>query len=242
MTTVALLADAPEGDVLPELVAGTPLSAAEASTLYGAMLADVARAVARSGGDLLVNYADEDGAETAIRETLDRWLDGPDARYEVQVGSTFSARAGNTVTHLLDREDERSVAVVEPTAAFLGRQQIDSAAMKLRSSEVVLGPTTGGRVYYAGFTEPVDFDDAFAPPAVETLVRRAREAGLSVDFLPMLPVVETPTDLLTALPVLAARTRAERIRPGATASVLDDLGLAVAPGDGGEGDLTVRRA
>src|SRR6056297_3465882 len=101
MTTVAVLADPPvEGFVLPEL-AGGPLDETEATALYTAMLSDVCRAVEASGAELLVNYRPPeqvpDGVdpEAAVREPLETVLDAPgDARYEVQVGSTVSARVG----------------------------------------------------------------------------------------------------------------------------------------------------
>jgi hypothetical protein len=235
MATVAVLADPPvEGVVLRDIVAGTPLTDGDAARLYSAMLVDVCRAVQDGGGDLLVNYRDSDqvagdvDSEQRLRETLDGELDDAgSARYEVQVGETRSGRAGNTVTHLLEAEGESTVAVVEPTAAFLGREQIGTAAMKLRSSEVVLGPTTDGRVYYAGFGAPIDFADAYAPPAIETLTRRAREADLDVDFLSMLPVVERGADLPTALSQLRARQRAGRNLPARTAAVVEELGMGV---------------
>jgi hypothetical protein len=247
MTTVAVLADPPvEGFVLPDLVAETPLPAAGAARLYGAMFVDVCRAVERGGGDLLVNYRDPDQVpgdadpEGLLRDLLGEELSAPGAaRYEVQVGETFAGRAGNTVTHLIEQEGEDTVGIVEPTAAFLGREEIGTAAMKLRSSAVVLGPTAGGRVYYAGFAEPVDFADAYAPPAVATLTDRARGADLDVDFLPMAPVVETGGDLATALATLRARRRAGRNVPPRTAAVVEDIGLVVQGGDG-EG-LTVAR-
>jgi glycosyltransferase A (GT-A) superfamily protein (DUF2064 family) len=240
MATVAVLAEPPlEGHVLPDLCRAGPLSESEAARLYSAMLGDVCRAVQHGGADLLVNYRDPDqvpgdvDSERSLRELLDGVLKSPgEARYEVQVGETFAGRAGNTVTHLLERESVDTAAVVEPTAPFLAREQIGSAAMKLRSSEVVLGPTTDGRVYYAGFAEPIDFTDAYASPAIETLTGRARDADLDVDFLPMLPVVETTDDLLTALAQLSARERAGRIVPDRTAGVVDDLGLAVTEDDG----------
>lgn len=246
MATVAVLADPPvEGVVLPEIVAETPLSAAEAARLYEAMVVDVCRAVEHGGGDLLVNYRvpgaapDDLDPEGLLRELLAEELRAPgDARYEPQVGETYAGRAGNTVTHLLDREGEDTVAAVTPSAAFLRREQIGSAAMKLRSSAVVLGPAPGGRVYYAGFAEPVDFSDAFAPPAVGTLTDRARDADLAVDFLPMAPLVETAGDLATAIATLGARRRAGRIVPERTAATVEALGLSVADSDG----LAVTRA
>ncbi len=249
MTTVAVLADPPvEGAVLPELVASTPLSESDACQLYEAMLVDICTATQAGGGDLLVNYRESEAVagapddfetEAALRDVLDDALDAPgEARYEVQVGETFAGRVGNTTTHLLEEEDERSVAAIKPTTPFLGREQIGSAAMKIRSSDVVLGPTTDGRVHYAAFAEPINFENAYERPAVETLTERARDAGLDVDFMPMLPVVETERDLVDVVARVRSLLRAERNVPIETARVIDELGLYVdADGDG----LTVGR-
>lgn len=235
MTTVAVLADPPVGEVvLPSL--GEPLEEEVRVALYRAMLADVCEAIQRGGADLLVNYpsADRSSAsdpEAALRGALDDELDDP-ARYEVQVGETYAGRVGNTLTHLLESEDEETVAVVEPTAVLLRREHIGSAAMKLRSSEVVLGPTPDAGVYFAGFGEPVDFADAFATPAVETLTDRAVDGGLSVDFLPMVPTVSDLASLRTVVAVVRARLAAGRNVPPRTAARVEERGLAV--GVGGE--------
>jgi hypothetical protein len=240
VTTIAVVADPPrEGLVFPDLPATSPLSAAEATRLYGALLRDVLVAVERSGGDLLVNYrADDDlpaagpdaDAEAEVRAVAaDALEDVTDARFEVQVGSTPSARAGNTLAHLLREEaDVRTAAVVWPTAAFLTRSVVDEAAMKLRSSATVLGPSTDGRTYYAGFSEPIDYADAFADGSLETLTTRTVEAGGDVDFLPVQPTIETGADLLTALPLLRARRAAGRIVPRHTAAFVEEVGLRVA--------------
>jgi hypothetical protein len=232
MTTVAVLADPPvEGFVLPELGNGL-LDESEKTALYTAMLTDVCRAVEASGAELLVNYrpAEQvpDGVdpESAVREPLEAALDAPgQARYEVQVGSSLSARVGNTVTHLLEQEGVNTAAAVEPTAGLLTRQLIDSAAMKLRSSGVVLGPSTSGRVYYAGFAEPVDFEAGYATPAVKTLTDRAMDADLGVDFLPTAPVLQTPADLRTVVPLLRARHQAERVVPPRTTTLITEFAL-----------------
>lgn len=232
MTTVAVLADPPvEGFVLPELGNGL-LDESEKTALYTAMLTDVCRAVEASGAELLVNYrpAEQvpDGVdpESAVREPLEAALDAPgQARYEVQVGSSLSARVGNTVTHLLEQEGVNTAAAVEPTAGLLTRQLIDSAAMKLRSSGVVLGPSTSGRVYYAGFAEPVDFEAGYATPAVQTLTDRAMDADLGVDFLPTAPVLQTPADLRTVVPLLRARHQAERVVPPRTTTLITEFAL-----------------
>jgi hypothetical protein len=245
MTTVAVLVDPPRpGLVLDDLAETAPLSAGEAAELYSAMCRDVCRAVEASGGELLVNYrpeeslpdafASEESAEAEIRAMVRPALESPDeARFEKQVGETFAGRVGNTVTHLLDQEGVATAAAIEPTAAFLSRQVVDNAAMKLRRHDVVLGPAADGRVYYAGFGEPVDFADAYAAPAIETLTERAIDADCSVDFMEMQPVVETGADLVTALAQLRARDRAGRIRPEQVTTYLDELGIEVVQDDGG---------
>ncbi|MFB6118594.1 hypothetical protein [Halosegnis sp.] len=233
MTTIAVLVDPPRpGLVFPELVASSPLADDECAALYAAAAQDVCRAAVDSGGDLLVNYRPDDAlpgsggdAEAEVREMVAPVAD--DARFEVQVGETFAGRAGNTVTHLLESEDVQSAAVTTPAAAFLTRQQVDEAAMKLRRSEVVLGQTVDGRVYYAGFREPIDFEAAFSTPAVQTLTNRALDAGLEVDYLPYRPVVKTATDLANALVAVRTRQRANRIVPTATADQLEAFGLVV---------------
>ena len=248
MTTVAVLADPPRpGLVHRRLVETTPLTAEEAADLYAAGLRDVCRAVATSGGDLLVNYrADEDVAsapddeggdsecgdsEAELREALEpvSELDAGSVRFEVQVGETFAGRAGNTATHLLENEGVASVAVTEPSAVLLTRQRIDETAMKLRRREVVLGPAPGGRVYYAGFREPVDFEGAYAPPELETLTERGVDAGLDVDYLAMAPVLENGADLADLLTLVRARAAAGRNLPVHTAETLASLGLRAVP-------------
>jgi glycosyltransferase A (GT-A) superfamily protein (DUF2064 family) len=251
VTTVALLADPPRpGLVLPALAETSPLTDAECADFYAAMLQDAARAVERSGGDLLVNYRPDDllpdehvtdtASEAAVRALVAEALEDPgEARYEPQVGSTLSARAGNTVSHLLREEGVQSVAVVRGNVPVLPRTVIDSAAMKLRSTPTILGPSTEGRVYYAAFADTLDFDGAFTDPEVETLTERALDAGHEVDFVAMHPTVETGEDLLTVLPALTARKRAGRLVPDHVSQFLGETGLAVV-NEGGESRVTRR--
>jgi hypothetical protein len=245
MTVVALLANPPrEGLVGTAIAESSPLSTAEAADLYEAQFRDAVLAVDRSGGDLLVNYPEPDdlpaehrtdtSPEAELRALVADTLGGTDAvRFERQVGSSFGARAGNTVTHLLREEGADSVAVVTPTAPLLSRTIVDAAAMKLRTTEVVLGPSTDGRAYYAGFTEPIDFDGAFEAPALPTLAERGRDADRSVDFVQPSPSLETGADLLDVVPTLRARFAAERVVPDYTAAFVHEKGLDVASGDDG---------
>ena len=243
MTTVVVLADVPDENVLPALHP-SPLSSSQAVSLYRAMLADVCEMVQHGEADLLVNYpspervAEDVDPEAALRDVLEDELpESESVRYEVQVGETYAGRVGNTLTHLLDVEGERTVGIVDPATPLLGREHIGTVAMKLRASDVVLGPTTGGRLYFAGFCEPVDFDGAFSTPAVETMTARALEAGLSVDYLPPLPLVASPADLATVVTLVRARRAAGRIVPRRTAALLEEWELQVVAG--GESRPTV---
>jgi hypothetical protein len=242
MTTVAVTIDPPrDGLVLPELPETSPLTAAEATSLYEAMAADAFLAVAESGGELIVNYRPDDelpdehvpadaDAEREVDEFVDAVLDDDlreDVRVEVQVGSSKAARVGNTVSHLLDTEGVGSAAVLEPDAPLALRKDVDSAAMKLRRSAVVLGPAADGDVYFAGFSAPIDFTGAYDRPAVENLTARALDAGHDVDFMPQQTRVRTGDDLRSLVAGLTARRAADRLVPPHTTAYVEELGLRV---------------
>jgi glycosyltransferase A (GT-A) superfamily protein (DUF2064 family) len=241
MSITAVLVDPPRpGLVLPNLVATAPLSEREAATLYAAMAKDVLSAVERSGAELLVNYrgeetlpdehapADGADAEAAARTLATDTLSDPGAaRYEVQVGSTPSGRAGNTATHLLREEGADSVSILDPRAPTVARTNLDEAVMSLRTSETVIGPATGGQAYYHGMTDPIDFDGVYDPPGVSSITRRAVDAGHDVSFVSMHPLMETAADLATLLVVIEARVAAGSPVPEATTKALYDLDLRV---------------
>ncbi|WP_293033854.1 hypothetical protein [Natronococcus sp.] len=225
-----------EGLVLSSLADRTILTETEALELYEASVVDTLRSVAASGGDLLVNYRDEatlpdsfsGDPEIEIRELATAALgDLEDVRFERQVGSTRAARIGNTVTHLLEREDVGNVGVLEPTAPLVGRTEIDGAAMSLRRHDVVLGPSSGGRTYFAGFGEPIDFTEADTVPELATLAERADDAGLGVGFAPMLPTIATESGLCATIAGGRARAVTERSAGATTTAIADDLGLRV---------------
>lgn len=252
MTVVVAPVDPPrEGLVLPELVETTPLSASDAVTLYEAFVEDLCRAAAASGGDLLLNYRPNDllpeAHQTAdpvdeeIRALASSVLSGDDldeTRVEVQVGSTESARLGNTVTHLLDEEAVDSVTICDPAAPLRSRQHIDSIAMKLRRSAVVLAPAARGRIHTAAFTDTIDFTDALTSPSLVTLANRGRDADHAVDFAPQQTLVESHADLVGLLAELDARRTAGRWVPTSTTAAVDELGLRI---DAANGDPRVAR-
>ncbi|NHN40584.1 hypothetical protein G9C85_02895 [Halorubellus sp. JP-L1] len=252
MTLVAVLADPPRpGLVLDSLVDDAPIDAKDAADLYEASLLDTIAASANSGAKTLVNYRSDDTlpdehvtdtpAEAEVRALASQVVDfdGDDVRFEVQVGSTFDARVGNTVTHLLrDDPDVSSVLAVDGVAPLIGRGDVDSTSMKLRRSPVVLGPSDDGAVWGAAFGDLVDFEGAYTPPALETLTQRAVDAGHDVDYAPTYPRIDTPSGLRATVAQIRARQHADRIVPEHTAQIVDDLGLAVR--DRGDGPEIVR--
>lgn len=239
MTTVVVPADPPrEGLVLQSIVETTPLDAEEATRLYTATLQDTCRAVAQSGGDLLVNYrppdllpattgADDPASEirTVLEEAVD--VDVEDVRFEPQVGSTVSARLGNAITHLLEEEDTGTAAVLYPDAPLVARTTVDSLAMALRRTPVVLVPGGRGSIALAGFTTPVDFSSVFTPPALTRVTDRALAEGLEVDFSGGAPRLQTGESLLSTVLEIRARDRADRIVPPHTAATIEGLPLQV---------------
>lgn len=246
MTTVVLIADPPvegAGDC-SDVVSRTPIPENDGPVLYRAVLKDVFSALAESTVDVLVNYpSPEDVPDSAdldrSPETILRGIAGAvvdpdrleDFRFEVQVGSDFSAKAGNAITHLLDSEDRTSAAVLRPCVPRLVRSVLDEASIKLRRTEVVLGPAGNGEVYYAGFTEPIDFTDVFEDRPLEEIAGRAGESGMRVDFLRNRGVLGSETDLTSEI----TRVRAERLAgkqvPSHFAAFVADRGLSVDDGE-----------
>lgn len=230
MTTVVVLAAPPVPECAPTCIEG---DAERNCALYRAMLADVCDTIQHGEADLLINYADPetvpDGVdpEASVRDLLVAELDDPnEVRYEVQAGSTDAGKIGNAITHLLETEATPTAAFAKPTALFLRREHIGTTAMQLRTSDVVIGPSTDGRIAFAAFGAALDFTDAFAPPAVETLTERAREIDLDVSFLPMTPLWDSPADRETAVATLRARLRADALVPARTAELVAEWDLS----------------
>ncbi len=226
MTTVVLLPDPPvEGIACEELVERTGLTTADGLALYRALLADTMVTLERSTIDILVNYpttedlpadAEEIDPKAELREIAAKAME-PDrfeeVRFEPQVGSDFSAKAGNAITHLIREEGVQSAAVLRPCVPRLARSIIDEAALKLRRADVVLGPANRGEIYYAGFSDLIDFEGVFDSRPVEEVTRRAVAKNLEVDFLRSREVLGRPEDLNGVLTRLTANTLAGKPVP-----------------------------
>lgn len=244
MTLHVLAVDPPRpGLALPELTTDGGLGAEAVVRLAEALIQDAAVAAADSGGELLVYHPTDDQlpaahrTETAPVDELRALLEtalpaGDDVRFEPQGGSSAGARVTNAATHLLQEEDEASVAVLDGRAPTLDRAALDSAGMKLRRSEAVIGPAPNGRATYLGLTEPMDLEGAWGPPQLNPLVERAVEAEYGIDFLPMHPRVDGPAGLASVVALIEAWRAAGRRYPSHTAAAIDDLDLQVTASPG----------
>lgn len=216
------------------------LTDADLTALYEAAVTDVIRTVAESGGKPLVNYRDAetlpavdrpDEAEAACRALVADAVGDTDAvRFERQVGSTVSARVGNTVTHLLETEEAGIVGVLDPLAPLVRRSDVDGAAMTARRTDVVLGSDGAGDVYLSVFADPIDFEDAYESPALSTLAERARAADRSIGFSPIVPRIATEAGLAATVATIDARRAAETPVPEATAAVIEERDIETPDG------------
>ena len=245
MTIVVVIADPPVdgAGVCEEIVAETELTPADGVELYAAVLKDVFTALAESTVDVLINYPPREdlpeGAELQRSpEAILRGLAGSvvdpdrleDFRFEVQVGSDFSATAGNAITHLLREEERASASVLRPCVPRLVRSIVDEAAIKLRRTDVVLGPAGGGDVYFAGFTQPIDFAGVFEESALEEIAARAGADGLTVDFVRDREVLDAARDLGSVVTRFRAQQLAGKPVPTHVWSFIEDRGLEVRDG------------
>ncbi|MFB6109956.1 MAG: DUF2064 domain-containing protein [Halodesulfurarchaeum sp.] len=227
MTTVVLVADEPvEGVACGDLVEQTDLTPADGLALYRAVVGDTMATLARSTVDVLVNYPP--GSEDDLREIAAEAMPADRfeaVRFEPQVGSDFSAIAGNAITHLIREEERQSATALRPCTPRLARSIVDEAALNLRREDVVLGPADRGQVYLAGFAELIDFADAFEGAPIEELTRRAREADLSVGFVRHRTLLSSASDLGTVRRRIEADRLAGKPVPERLWSVLQDRDL-----------------
>ncbi|MFB6071091.1 MAG: DUF2064 domain-containing protein [Halanaeroarchaeum sp.] len=249
MTVAVALVNPPrEGLAASELVETTDLSPDEGVALAEAVLADFFEIMAETNVDLLINYpAAEDlpvghrtgDPEGEIRAVASGVLDDDSlesVRFEVQVGSSRAARAGNAITHLLRDEEETSAALIDHRVPLLERSVVDEAAIKLRRSETVIGPAADGEFFFAGFRDPIDFTDLFADVPIRTVVDRSIAEGHAVDFVRRREVLTHPRDLRTVVSLLRSRRAANRRVPDHTMRAVDELGLRVVDGELGIGE------
>lgn len=177
--------------------------------LFHATSADAATAVHESGGDLAFAVADD--AARTFADTLSRSA-LPDAevlRLELDV-DTGIADVGPALRAIRDHSDAASVGVIDPSVGLARRTHLDTAAMRLRREDVVIGPTPGGGWWYLGTRVGADELPEVLGDSVVGLLDGLDPDTLEVGFLPLLPIIEDDADLGGLRELLGAMTRADR--------------------------------
>lgn len=153
----------------------------------------------REGGWRLAVYVDPGRDE--VRRRVAEWLDVPVGSVWPQEGVDLGARMAGALTERL--EDSERVCIVGTDLPDIDVATLDAAFAALDDHDVVFGPATDGGYYLVGSAAPhpaLFRDVPWSSAAVlETSLRRARDAGLSVALLPRKTDVDTVRDLPEAL-------------------------------------------
>lgn len=242
MTTVAVeLPPRNASRIASALARSTALSVTEASDLLLHVAKDAIRAVDRSGGDLVMLVPPE-----ASSEEVFGWED-PRAEARRLAEEVITAETAPTVFEPPESEARRSIAAVlsslfrstsaasaailRPITPLVQRRHLDAAAMRLRTHDVVIGPSTGSRWYFAGVSDELTLPVAGADEHLTTLALAANETDRSLDLLPILPGVLTDRGLAGVVSILEASLLAEKDVAPATHGWIDEVGLRSDPTD-----------
>lgn len=195
----------------------------ELADLYHALCADAISAVDESGGELFLatgatdtaaqNFAtdlqsavltDGDAAELL---TVDRHEDQPDFR--------------SALASVRNASPAASVGILNPCVTLLGRQQLDTAAMRLRRDDTVIGPTPAGGWYYLGTQLEIDAVPESLSDDLARIAKLFADDDWRLGFLPLLPVINAPTDIAHMRTLVVSMHRGNRPISPYTAAWLD---------------------
>lgn len=177
--------------------------------LFHALVADAALAVDESGGDLFLAVpASSESAVAFVEDIRDTVLEDASNGTIVHVETDAPIPpVGSTLRAVRDRSTAASIGVLDPATALVGRRHLDTAAMRLRRDDVVLGPTPeAGYFFFGTALDPETLPERMSPE-FDAVTTEAGERG-SVGFLEMLPVVTRP-DHVGSLAALVAGLNAD---------------------------------
>lgn len=239
----ALAVPVPPSDVMrirDRLVASTPLTFDEVTKLMVATCQDVCHAVAGSGGEAFIVPLEPETSipgwtnPSEITEEIARTA--TDADNEITVTPTQPVDETG-MQRLLDlvreRSDEASLAVVTPVTPLIQRRHVDAAAMRLRTSDVVVGPTSRCGWYFFGVSRETDLTLGPDACALPTITRDVLEAEVSIASIPFLPRMETNEELSTILGLVDLATITDPARAPFTRSWAERTGIQIGVEDGG---------
>lgn len=222
--------------VISSLSAETSLSETEARELLLSVTKDVVRAVDESGGDLVVigtsattpatKEVGWDDPERGTRVLLEQALpDGAEPPVVWRDGSGSPAGLEAILAAAGETAPAASTAVVRTISPLLQRRHIDAAAMRLRTHDVVLGPSTGCRWYLAGISKGFSFDPAGAEAQLTALAVGAAEANGELALLPCLPGIMTASELASVVSILEVSRLTEHAIAPHTRAWLDQTSV-----------------
>jgi hypothetical protein len=223
------MAKAPrQGEVKTRLTPSLPLQAVTA--FYRCLLEDTL-ALAQSLGNVEVAIM----CPRADVEELSR-LAGNQASVVAQKGEGLAAGLTSVFAHFAEDHQRRTIAF-NSDSPHLPRSVLEDAFEMLAAHDVVVGPTHDGGYYLVGAkaSHPALFepDGMGTSSALETLLSRAQDLGLSVGFADPFYDIDVADDLTR----LAAELRLAPTRAPRTARWLREWELVAAQSRTGAGEL-----
>ena len=188
------------------IVDETPLSREQTTAILDGVVQDGLRAAHESGGPLSI-WIDESTRTVSewndprghARNLIEGALpsDAPMPEIDTESPTEYAAIAA-----AIERTNEASGAVLIPGTPFVQRRHIDEAAMRLRQTDVVLGPATAGTWYLFGHREEVEFSYPEDSYLSSTIARQATASDYSMNLLRTLPGIWDGNSLADAVTTL----------------------------------------
>ena len=165
----------------------------QAAAIYRAFILDVIESAGAAPADQRVlAYAPSDAVEAMATLVGDNWRLRPQA--DADLGARMSQAAADSFSEGADR-----VVILGTDAPSLPDARLTRAFDLLRTTDVVLGPSTDGGYYLVGLSQPFPeiFDgiDWSTEHVFRQTVDRIRSAGLRLGLLPPWYDVDTPDEL-----------------------------------------------
>lgn len=160
--------------------------------LFHAACADAASAVEESGGELYLAITTQEpptgqrDARAFADELADTVLD-EDATILDVPGEDGVPDTTQTLASVRADSDAASVAVLDPRVPLIGRQHLDTAAMRLRRNDVVIGPTPTGGCYFVGTSLAADALPRVWDTDIDATTRALAETDNALGFIAILP-------------------------------------------------------
>ncbi len=195
--------------------------------LYHATTADAATAVDESGGQLVLAVGQDSDASAFASEfpaTVFPDADIDELSLDEEGQSLADAAALRAIRA---HSDAATVGIIDPSVGLIRRRHLDTAAMRLRREDVVIGPTPEGGWYYVGTGLEAEELPDMLDPSLDRLMDELDE-DLDIGFLPLLPVIRADHHLAGVGSLLEAMDRSGRRIAPYTRAWLESHGETVA--------------